>query len=58
MDRNLFDVSLAGTAVSTPFWIPGVESGLGIAMLVGGVVLLTLRIIISWREYKRGPKDG
>jgi len=58
MERQVFDIGLGGTALSSPLWIQGVESGLGVAMLIGGVVLLTLRIIISWREYQKGKQDG
>ena len=58
MEKSIFDFGLGGTALSSPMWIQGLESGLGVAMLVGGIVLLTLRIVLSWKEYKKGKQDG
>ena len=58
MEKNLFDFGLGGTALSSPMWIQGLENGLGLTMLIGGVILLTLRIVLSWREYKKGKQNG
>lgn len=59
MEKLLYDSGLSTVALSSPIWLQWVESSFGLGMLIGGVVLLTLRIIISWREYKKGKEtDG
>jgi len=57
MEKTILDVSLGASAIASPYWLQLLNTGLGMAMLIGGVVLLTLRLLISWREYKRG-KNG
>ena len=47
------DALLAGTAISSPFWIEAVGTGLHIYLVGGGAVLVTLRIIKAVRDFKR-----
>jgi len=58
MEKTVLDFSLGATALSSPYWLQLLNTGLGLAMLLGGLLLLSLRLIISWREYKKGKKDG
>ena len=51
--QNAADGLLAGTAVSSPFWIEAVGSGLHIYLVGGGAVLVTLRIISAIRDFTR-----
>lgn len=55
--RNAIDGTLGLGAVTSPFWLSWVENGLGIFMLVGGAVLLTLRLMITWRQWRAGKQD-
>lgn len=52
--KNAIDGTLGVGAVTSPFWINALETGLGLFMLVGGVLLLILRIMIAWREWRAG----
>lgn len=50
------DAAIGGVAASSPLWYQYVETGLGIFMLIGGAVLLCLRLAIAWRDWKHGNK--
>lgn len=58
MEKFVLDIGLGATALSSPYWLQLLNTGLGLAMLIGGIMLLSLRLIISWREYKRGKDNG
>ena len=56
--KNAIDLSIAGVALSSPTWLTLIETGLGMAALAGGVVLLIIRIALGIREWrKRDKKD-
>lgn len=57
MEKTILDVSLGASAVTSPYWLEALNTGLGLAMAVVGLTLLTLRLVLAWREYKRG-QDG
>lgn len=58
MDKMILDIGLGASALSSPYWLQLLNTGLGLAMLIGGLALLSLRLVISWREYKRGKRNG
>jgi len=52
------DYALGAGAVTAPVWLQYVQTYAGFLMLVGGLVLLALRIAIAWNEWqnrKRAP---
>ena len=55
--KNATDTVIATSLVSTPLWLPWVEQGLQLFMLVGGSVLLVFRLWAMIRERKR-KKNG
>ena len=50
---QIIDTTLAAGAVSSPWWLVQFESAVGIAVALGGLTLVILRIVISWRELRR-----
>lgn len=54
--KHLADYGLAAGAVTSPFWLQMLERGFGLFMLVGGALLLTLRIAIALREWREKKK--
>ena len=57
--KAVVDASLVGGTLSTPLWITYLETYMGAAVLVGGGILLILRILLSWRELQgRGKNHG
>lgn len=51
------DAALAATALSSPWWLDQLHTWIGAFMLVGGAILLCLRILIAYREW-RGKRSG
>jgi len=51
--QQYLDTALGVTAVSSPIWLQHLAEGLEIYVLLGGAVLITLRV---WRTYKRTYK--
>jgi hypothetical protein len=47
------DTSTAVGALTSPFWVEWLRQGLDTYVLVGGAVLLTFRILIAFRDYRR-----
>ena len=57
--KMAIDASLVGGTLSTPLWLTHLETYMGAAVLVGGGILLILRILLSWRELQgRGKNHG
>lgn len=50
--RNTIDAALGTGAVTSPIWLQYIQDGLGLFMLIGGAVLLLLRLMIAWREWR------
>lgn len=50
--KTVLDGAIVSGSVTAPVWIDYVQSGIGLLMGVGGIVLLMLRIGIAWREWK------
>ncbi len=51
-----FDGTAAMAAITAPLWLADVELWGRALVLLGGVVLLGLRIAIAWRELRREPR--
>lgn len=52
-----FDGTTAAAALTVPFWLQDVELwGRGLVIL-GGLVLLVIRIMCAWRELKRARHE-
>ncbi len=52
-----FDGTAAMAAITVPFWLQSVELWGRALVIVGGLVLLALRILCAWRDLKRGRHD-
>ena len=52
------DTSLAVGAVSTPWWIPLIQDTLGLALAAAGLVLVVLRIVLTYRELKHKRRES
>jgi hypothetical protein len=50
---KVFDATIAAGALAYPYWSAPLESWLHIIAGVGGIVLLTIRILVAWKEYRR-----
>lgn len=47
------------TATATaPFWFQALQYGVGTFMLIGGAILLVFRLMITYRDWKRGRDKG
>ena len=51
--KAVIDGTLGGGGVTAPWWVQTVDVYMGGFLAIGGVVLLGLRIVISWRELRR-----
>lgn len=56
--QSASDTLLAGAAVSSPWWMYMLKDGLTWFMLVGGAVLLVMRIIIAWHTIQKARRDA
>lgn len=50
--KMAIDGTIAVGAVTSPFWMQALQTGVGVFMLLGGAFLLGLRILIAWREWR------
>ena len=58
MPQNIIpDAVLATGALTTPLWLQQVEEAFAIYLLLGGAVLLTMRIVAMIRDLRRGKKE-
>lgn len=53
-DNHLIDWFLGGASVTAIAWMRYVDPYFAFVMLVGGVILLVLRIMLAWRQWRRG----
>ena len=51
--KVVIDSSVGGAAVSAPLWLQWIETYDGAVMFVGGVVLISIRLVIAWRDLQR-----
>lgn len=54
----VFDGAAAVTAISAPLWLANVELWGRALVILGGVVLLALRIVIAWRVLRAQRSRG
>jgi len=50
-----FDGTAALTAIAAPLWLADAEVWGRALVILGGIVLLALRIVIAWRALRRPP---
>jgi uncharacterized membrane protein len=51
----VFDGTAALTAIAPPLWLADAEAWGRALLILGGIVLLILRIVIAWRALRRVP---
>lgn len=57
--KHTIDGIIGVGAITSPVWIQMLQTGAAIITLIGGIVLLGLRIMIAWHEWKtRNDKVG
>ncbi len=54
--KQTVDYTLGSVAVSAPWWLTVFEVATTIILALGGLVLLAIRLAISWREWKNHKK--
>lgn len=54
--QSVVDTTIATSALSSPLWLQAIEEGFHAYVLIGGCILLTLRIILAVRDF-RAKKD-
>jgi hypothetical protein len=55
MSRDaILDGTIGTGAIAAPWWMQLINSGLHEALLVGGVVLVVLRVLLATREWRHG----
>lgn len=54
--KHALDSAIGAGALSSPWWLPVFNTWTNVALVLGGIILLGLRIAIAWREWrsKRG----
>lgn len=50
--KHIVDSTLGVAAISSPWWMQLLQTGVGMFMLLGGALLLALRLAIAWREWR------
>lgn len=53
---TVLDATTAMAAVTVPFWLQDIELWGRALVIVGGLVLLVLRILCAWRELRDGRR--
>ena len=51
--QQSMDAALAGGTLTSPLWIQAVTEGLQIYVLIGGAVLLTLRVVTVLQDLRK-----
>lgn len=54
---TLIDTATGGGAISLPFWIDSINILAQEILIIGGVILLVLRIALAVRAWRRRPPD-
>jgi hypothetical protein len=55
--KQAVDGTLGAGAVSAPFWVGYIETGLTMFMLAGGALLLALRLFLTVKEIRKKKKE-
>jgi hypothetical protein len=56
--KNAIDGALGAAGISSPFWLTQLQTVAGAVVAVGGAVLIVIRVMIAWRDWRNGKKDG
>jgi len=56
--KQATDAAIGVSAVVSPIWLTYLENGLGLFMMIGGAILLGLRLWLTIREIKERKKGG
>jgi len=51
---NLTDLGVGGGALTVPLWLHQLADWAQAFVMIGGAVLLALRLIIAWRDVRKG----
>lgn len=54
---TIIDTATGGGAIALPFWIDSINIVAQEILIIGGVILLVLRIALAFRAWRRGPPD-
>ena len=52
MNKTVVDLSVGAGAITVPWWIQ-LTSGLELVMAVGGLLLISVRLAVAFREWKQ-----
>jgi len=52
MNKTVVDLSVGAGAITVPWWIQ-LTSGLELVMAVGGLLLISVRLVVAFREWKQ-----
>lgn len=56
--KHTIDGAIGLGAITSPVWIQMMQTGAAILTVVGGLILLGLRIMIAWHEWKTRKHVG
>ena len=56
--KQALDGAIVAVSLASPWWLQALQQGVGLFMLLGGAVLLALRLAIAWREWRQGQRNG
>ena len=52
MNKTAIDLSVGAGAITLPWWVQ-LTSGMELLMAVGGLLLISVRLVIAFREWKK-----
>ena len=52
MNRKVIDLTVGAGGITVPWWVE-LTSGLELVMAVGGLLLISVRLVIAIREWKQ-----
>ena len=52
MNKTVVELSVGAGAITVPWWIQ-LTSGLELVMAVGGLLLISVRLVVAFREWKQ-----
>lgn len=56
--ENLPDIGIGGGALTVPLWVHQLEAWAQVFVLIGGAVLLALRLALAWRDLRKRNKEA
>tara|TARA_Y100000310_G_scaffold303505_1_gene341891 strand:- start:513 stop:725 length:213 start_codon:yes stop_codon:yes gene_type:complete len=54
--QTYVDTALATGAVASPWWLTMLQSGVELYVLIGGSILLTIRLTCAFRDWRKSGK--